>query len=60
MPKLFYSLIISSLLLALTLPCNAQSTLINPFTPSPAASLKQTAAGRIPALPQPVSERLAC
>ena len=60
MLKLFYPLIISSLLLVLTLPVHAQNAVTNPFVPSPAASLNQTAAGSIPALPQPVSERLAC
>ena len=60
MPKLFYPLIISSLLLTLTLPCNAQGTLINPFVPSPAATVSQTPAVSVPTAPPPVYERLTC
>ena len=59
MLKRFFPLILSSLLLALALPCNAQNKLNNPFLPSP-ANVGQTVAVNIPALPQPVSERLAC
>ena len=59
MLKRFFPLILSSLLLALALPCNAQNKLNNPFLPSP-ANVGQTVAVNIPTLPQPVSERLAC
>ena len=59
MLKRFFPLILSSLLLAIALPCNAQNKLTNPFLPSP-ANVGQTAAVNIPTLPQPVSERLAC
>lgn len=60
MLKRFFPLILSSLLLALALPCNAQGTLINPFVPSPAVNVGKAALVNLPALPQPVSERLAC
>ena len=60
MLKRFFPLILSSLLLTLTMPCNAQSTLINPFVPSPAATISKTPAGNVPAAPPPVCERLAC
>ena len=60
MLKRFFPLILCSLLLALTMPCNAQNKLTNPFLPSPAANVGQTVAVNVPALPQPVSERLAC
>ena len=60
MLKRFFPLILSSLLLTLTMPCNAQSTLINPFVPSPAATISKTPAGNVPAPPPPVCERLAC
>ena len=60
MLKRFFPLILSSLLLTLTIPCNAQSTLINPFVPSPAATISKTPAGNVPAAPPPVCERLAC
>lgn len=56
----FFPLILSSLLLTLTMPCNAQSTLINPFVPSPAATISKTPAANVPAPPPPVCERLAC
>ena len=59
MLKRFFPLILSSLLLAIALPCNAQNKLTNPFLPSP-ANVGQTVAVNVPALPQPVSERLAC
>lgn len=59
MLKRFFPLILSSLLLALALPCHAQNKLTNPFLPSP-ANVVQTAAVNVPTLPQPVSERLAC
>lgn len=59
MLKRFFPLILSSLLLALALPCNAQNKLANPFLPSP-ANVGQTFAVNVPALPQPISERLAC
>lgn len=59
MLKRFFPLILSSLLLALALPCNAQNKLTNPFLPSP-ANVGQTVAVNVPALPQPFSERLAC
>ena len=59
MLKRFFPLILSSLLLALALPCNAQNKLNNPFLPSP-ANVGQTVAVNIPTLPQPVSEHLAC
>lgn len=59
MLKRFFPLILSSLLLALALPCNAQNKLANPFLPSP-ANVGQTVAVNVPALPQPISERLAC
>ena len=59
MLKRFFPLILSSLLLALALPCNAQNKLTNPFLPSP-ANVGQTVAVNVPTLPQPVSERLAC
>ena len=59
MLKRFFPLILSSLLLALALPCNAQNKLTNPFLPSH-ANVGQTIAVNVPALPQPVSERLAC
>lgn len=59
MLKRFFPLILSSLLLALALPCNAQNKLTNPFLPSP-ANVGKAAAVNVPALPQPVSERLAC
>lgn len=60
MLKRFFPLILSSLLLTLTIPCNAQSTLINPFVPSPAATISKTPAANVPAAPPPVCERLAC
>lgn len=60
MLKRFFPLILSSLLLTLTMTCNAQSTLINPFVPSPAATISKTPAGNVPAAPPPVCERLAC
>ncbi len=59
MLKRFFPLILSSLLLAIALPCNAQNKLTNPFLPFP-ANVGQTVAVNVPALPQPVSERLAC
>ena len=59
MLKRFFPLILSSLLLALALPCNAQNKLTNPFLPS-TANVGKAAAVNVPALPQPVSERLAC
>ena len=59
MLKRFFPLILSSLLLALALPCNAQNKLTNPFLPS-TANVGQTVAVNVPTLPQPVSERLAC
>ena len=60
MLKRLFPLILSSLLLTLTMPCNAQSTLINPFVPSPAATISKTPAGNVPTPPPPVCERLAC
>lgn len=59
MLKRFFPLILSSLLLAIALPCNAQNKLTNPFLPSP-SNVGQTVAVNVPTLPQPVSERLAC
>ena len=59
MLKRFFPLILSSLLLALALPCNAQNKLTNPFLPS-AANVGKAVAVNVPSLPQPVSERLAC
>ena len=60
MLKRFFPLILSSLLLTLTMPCNTQNKLTNPFLPSPAANVGKAAAVNVPALPQPISERLAC
>ena len=60
MLKRFFPLILCSLLLTLTMPCNAQNKLTNPFLPSPSANVGKAAAVNVPALPQPVSERLAC
>lgn len=59
MIKRLFPFILSSLLLGLQLPCSAQSTLINPFVPSSAATVSKTPAASVPAAP-PVSERLAC